>query len=78
MYGNELPASHSAHFLCFTARSAATWGQFGISSHCLNQQNQDRTVNRTAQSRSNSSRIPRRCVFMVKMHIFIIVWHLCS
>lgn len=39
MYGNELPASHSAHPLSFTAHSATTWGHCNISPHCLNQQN---------------------------------------
>lgn len=38
MYGNELPVSHSAHSLSFTAHSATTWGYCDISPHCLNKQ----------------------------------------
>lgn len=35
MNGNELPASHSAHSLSFTAHAATTWGHRDISPHCL-------------------------------------------
>lgn len=78
MYGNALPASHSAHPLSFTALSATTRG-IATFLHTVWIHRTKNALWRTAQSRSNSSSLRFRCVclFMVNVQISILFWNSC-